>query len=206
MRRGDTDDKRLDVHYNTLEFQQSRRYLQGLPHSILAEKIILKSDRGDGPRAGFYTDDEKNGVPFIRTNNLEEHSLDLSDAKYITRYVHEKTLKRTIVGPGDLIIACTGDLGSASIIPANVKEANLNSALVRLEIDKTRITQEFFCCFFACAIARNQISFIGKGAAQHNLNIEEIGEVLIPLPPMENATRISFTTRRRAPSATEYVE
>ncbi len=144
--------------------------------------MILQSDRGDGPREGFYTDDEQNGVPFIRTNNLVEGALDLSDAKFITRYVHENTLKRTRVGPGDLILACTGDLGATTIIPETVKEANLNSALVRLEIDKTQITQEFFCDFLSCGLARKQISFIGKGAAQHNLNIGEIGEILLPLP------------------------
>ncbi|WP_392532911.1 restriction endonuclease subunit S [Nostoc sp. C117] len=150
--------------------------------------LIVSWNRGDGPRTGFYTDDEVNGVYFLRVNNLKEHSIDLLDVKYIHREVHEKTLQRTKVTRGDVIFAISGtkdNLGTVSIIPDFIQEANLNSALVRLDLDTNKVNKDFFCYFFDLNVARRQIQFIGKGAAQNNLNNEEISQIKIPLPPLE---------------------
>ncbi len=87
-----------------------------------------------------------------------------------------------------MIFAISGtkdNLGTVSILPSSIKEANLNSALVRLDLDTSKITKEFFSYFFDLNIARRQIEFIGKGAAQNNLNNEEISDIKIPLPPIE---------------------
>ncbi|MDJ0531800.1 MAG: restriction endonuclease subunit S [Xenococcaceae cyanobacterium MO_207.B15] len=102
--------------------------------------------------------------------------------------MHETTLQRAKVTAGDLIFAISGtkdNLGTVSILPSSIKEANLNSALVRLDLDTSKITKEFFSYFFDLNIARRQIEFIGKGAAQNNLNNEEISDIKIPLPPIE---------------------
>ena len=157
-------------------------------NSVFIGSLILSWNRGDGPRTGFYTDDINKGIYFLRVNNLKEHSIDLADVKYIYRKVHEKTLQRAKVTAGDLIFAISGtkdNLGTVSIIPSPIKEANLNSALVRLDLDESRITKEFFCYFFDLDIAKKQIEFIGKGVAQNNLNNEEISDIRIPLPPIE---------------------
>ncbi len=54
--------------------------------------LIKRWDRGDGPRDSYYTDDRENAVVFLRINNLQEHTVNYSDAKYITRQVHEHKL------------------------------------------------------------------------------------------------------------------
>lgn len=155
--------------------------------------MIESWDRGDGPREGFYTKDVENGVYFLRVNNLKSYSISLTDVKYINRIVHETTLKRTQVTAGDLVFAISGtkdNLGTVSIIPENIKEANLNSALVRLNLDETRIRKKFFCIFFDLRITRTQIDYIGKGAAQNNLNNSEISEILLPLPSLDEQDNI----------------
>lgn len=179
--------KRFDVNYNQPFFKNFIKQLRKSANLTELGTLIDSWDRGDGPRTGFYTDDEINGVAFLRVNNLKEHSIDISDVKYINREVHEKTLKRTQVTSGDLIFAVSGtkdNLGTVSVVPSNIKEANLNSALVRLNINEGLINKTFFCYFFDLNITRLQIEYIGKGAAQNNLNGDEIGEILIPLPPL----------------------
>jgi restriction endonuclease S subunit len=159
-----------------------------LGKSVPVGSLILSWNRGDGPRNGFYTDDEINGVYFLRVQNLKEHTIDLSEVKYIHRKVHEKTLERAQVTAGDLIFAISGtkdNLGTVSIVPEFIEEANLNSALVRLDLDERKVIQDFFCYFFDLSIAKRQIEFIGKGAAQNNLNNEEISQIKIPLPSLE---------------------
>lgn len=162
---------RLDPYFYKPVFAGLRNRLKKLKF-IPLDQVILSWNRGDGPRDGFYTDDKENGVIFLRVNNLKNHSIDIQDCKFIKRLVHEKTLKRAQVTTGDVVFAISGtkdNLGTVSIIPDSIKEANLNSAIVRIDLDDSKINKEFFCYLFDLEFVRNQIEFIGKGAAQNNL-------------------------------------
>lgn len=174
--------ERYDPYFYKGEFKILRDLLSDKNFGKVGD-IILSWNRGDGPRDGFYTDDIENGVYFLRVNNLKNNSIDLTDVKYINRSIHNTKLKRTQVKGGDLIFAISGtkdNLGTVSIIPEKIKEANLNSALVRLDLDLQKITKEFFCLLFDLKFIRTQIEFIGKGAAQNNLNNAEIKSIQIP--------------------------
>lgn len=180
--------KRFDPYYYMPEFKNLNNKLLKLDNVVSIGSIIKSWNRGDGPREGFYTEDSTNGIYFIRVNNLKNHTIVLDDIKYINRHIHETKLKRAQVTSGDVVFAISGtkdNLGTVSIIPENIKEANLNSALVKINLDERKILKEYFCYFFDLPIARMQIDFIGKGAAQNNLNNEEISEIFIPLPSME---------------------
>ena len=174
---------RIDAYYHKPLFTQLReKYKQkGFCH---LGTIITNWNRGDGPREGFYTEDAKNGVYFLRINNLTENTIDLTEVKYINRDVHEKTLKRSQVTAGDLIFAISGtkdNLGTVAIIPSYIKEANLNSALITLQLAEGKIDKNYFCLLFDMPFIRTQIDYIGKGAAQNNLNSQEIAQIQIPL-------------------------
>ncbi len=184
---------RIDPYYHRHSFSQFRSKLSKIKNIVRIGDLINEWNRGDGPRAGFYTEDKINGVYFLRVNNLKEHSVDLTDVKFINKIVHEKTLKRAKVTSGDLVFAISGtkdNLGTVSIIPENIKEANLNSAIVKLVLDENRINKKYFCYFFDLNSTRIQIDYIGKGAAQNNLNNDEISEIQIPLPSLESQNQI----------------
>ncbi|MFN5513926.1 MAG: N-6 DNA methylase [Cyanobacteriota bacterium] len=76
---------RIDPYYHKPHFLSVRNKLISNPLFHRIGKLILSWNRGDGPREGFYTDDVKNGVYFLRVNNLKEHTIDLEDVKYINR-------------------------------------------------------------------------------------------------------------------------
>ena len=184
---------RIDPYYYKPDFLSLRKKLEGNPSFERVGNLIKSWNRGDGPRDGFYTDDIQNGVYFLRVNNLKEHTIDVAEVKYITRFVHENTLKRAQVTSGDLVFAISGtkdNLGTVSIIPENILEANLNSALVKLELDWSIIDKKYFCYMFDLNITKIQIDFIGKGAAQNNLNNEEISQIHIFLPPINKQIEI----------------
>jgi restriction endonuclease S subunit len=185
-------DKAFLVNHSDLINRIDPCYYKGTFHN-LRKKLIAKNfvrlstfvdswNRGDGPRDGFYTENSKLGVYFLRVNNLQKHTIELEDVKYINRIIHETKLKRTQVTAGDVVFAISGtkdNLGTVSIIPNNIHEANLNSALVRFDLNK-RIDKKFFCILFDLNFVRTQIEFTGKGAAQNNLNNDEISSFLLP--------------------------
>ena len=176
---------RWDPYYH-IPYYSSQRTNYIAKKFIPISQIMLDWNRGDGPREGFYTDDKDNGIYFIRINNLRNHTVILDDIKYINRIIHETKLKRAQVTSGDLVFAISGtkdNLGTVAIIPDNIKEANLNSAIVKLQIDESVINKRYFCYLFDLDLVRQQIEYIGKGAAQNNLNRDEVGQILIPNNP-----------------------
>lgn len=178
---------RYDPYYYSTEFIELKKQLQKV-YSVHIGSIIESWNRGDGPREGYYTENKEMGVPFIRINNLSNHSVTMKDIKYINREIHNTKLKRTQISPNDLIFAISGtkdNLGTVSIVPDTIKEANLNSALVKLNLSQDKVIPMYFCYLFDLNIIRKQINYIGKGAAQNNLNNDEISEIIIPLPSKE---------------------
>ena len=172
---------RIDPYYYKGTFHNLRKWLIA-KNFVRLSTFVDSWNRGDGPRDGFYTENSKLGVYFLRVNNLQKHTIELEDVKYINRIIHEKKLKRTQVTAGDVVFAISGtkdNLGTVSIIPNNIHEANLNSALVRFDLNK-RIDKKFFCILFDLNFVRTQIEFTGKGAAQNNLNNDEISSFLLP--------------------------
>ncbi|MEG9532797.1 restriction endonuclease subunit S [Mannheimia indoligenes] len=172
--------ERLDPFFHKNEYIELRKSFTDKGFKPLSD-IINSWDRGDGPRDGFYTDN-KNEIFFLRVQNLKENSIDLTDVKFIYRHIHNTKLLRSQVKPGDIVLAISGtknNLGTISIIPNNIKEANLNSALVKLSIDKN-INKDFFCLLFDLDFVRTQIDFIGKGAAQNNINYQEFSSIKVP--------------------------
>ena len=85
---------RYDPYYYSVEFIELKKQLQKV-HSVHIGSIIESWNRGDGPREGYYTENKEMGVPFIRINNLSNHSVTMKDIKYITREIHNTKLKRT---------------------------------------------------------------------------------------------------------------
>ncbi|MBI2632782.1 MAG: hypothetical protein HYW78_00105, partial [Parcubacteria group bacterium] len=75
-----------------------------------------------GPCDKFYTSKDK-GIPMIRTGNLKENYLDITDLKYVTKEFHEKN-KKSQLRFGDLLIARHGTNGQAALVPKNLGQSN----------------------------------------------------------------------------------
>lgn len=180
--------ERWDSYFYKPEFHDFRKYLKSIG-CVFLKNYIDSWNRGDGPRDGYYSeslDDDR--VPFIRVNNLKNHTIDKTNIKFIHRNIHNTKLKRTQVTSGDLIFAISGtkdNLGTLAIIPEGLKDANLNSALVRLDLSE-ELDKFFLCILFELNFVRKQIDIIGKGAAQNNLNNKEIGSIQIPKLSLES--------------------
>jgi type I restriction enzyme S subunit len=56
------------------------------------------------------------GVPFLRSLNVEPFSIKTDDLKYITRNFHARLGKSTLK-PGDVVIVRTGKPGACSVVP-----------------------------------------------------------------------------------------
>lgn len=128
----------------------------------------------------FYTDSI--GVPMLRTTNVKEGKLDLSNLKYITREFHEKNMKSQVF-ENDLLVSRHGENGEACLV-RNLKEANcLNTVIIRC--NKDIFLPDFFETSFNSLIVRKQIQRTTAGGVQGVVNTGEIAKVKIIIPSLE---------------------
>lgn len=134
----------------------------------------------------YYTDES--GIPMIRTTNVREGRLDLSNLKYVTREFHEKN-KKSQLKQNDLLVARHGENGEACLF-RGLGEANCLSCVI-IRPDPELWAPEFFEIAFNFSIVRNQIARSTGGGVQTVVNTSEIGKVLIPVPSIQEQSRIT---------------
>ncbi len=127
----------------------------------------------------FYTEKEV-GIIMLRTGNLQDGKLDLSDLKYVSKKFHLKN-KKSQLAPCDLIIARHGSSGQSVLIPDNFEEANcLNIVIVRA--NKEYFIPKFLNYLFNCHLIKRQIDRNKAGSTQEVINTKEIAKTLFPCP------------------------
>lgn len=141
---------RLDVFYYQPEFIELERKIKKHSSKTLGDFIINLSG-GATPEKDeaekYYTDSPKNGVPFLRVQNVTENGLSLDDCKFINFDTHSGMLKRSQVKEGDLITKITGvgRMAVSTVAPAGF-DGNINQHLVAIKTDSCQ-TSEVLAAF-----------------------------------------------------------
>ena len=99
-----------------------------------------------------YYSDIKNGVPFLRVQNVTEWGLDLSDVKYINKETHNGLLKRSQVFENDLLVTITGRIASAAVAPKGF-EGNINQHSVVIKTESKEVS-EILAAYLNCSVGQ----------------------------------------------------
>ena len=147
---------------------------------------------GSTPRSGgdAYTEDIKIGVPFIRITNLKNDTILLDEVLYIKREIHETSLKRTQLNPGDLLLSMAGTIGLTVIVPEFVVEGNINQALAKIVL-KSEFNKLYVKEILNSKIGKIQTDRLSRPSVQANINFDEIGSLKIPIPPLSKQQEIA---------------
>jgi len=129
-----------------------------------------------GPCEQHYTNE--NGIPMLRTTNIQNGSLDLTNLKYVTKEFHEQNKKSQLV-ENDLIIARHGESGSTALVHGLSNANCLNIVVARPESKK--ILPKYLQ-FVMNSITKTQLGFEKFGGVQGVVNTEDIGNVTIIFP------------------------
>lgn len=112
----------------------------------------------------------------------------INDDPYWMRYfiTEEKynELKAFTAKPGDLLISCSGvTLGRITEIPDDTEKGIINQALLKINLDKRLISNDYFKYLFRSPYMQKNIFDMAWGAAQPNMvGVEELKKIVIPLP------------------------
>ena len=133
---------RLDAKFYSLQdfFDNSSSfdYINFIPFGDIIKGIT------DGEHAGQTF--VKKGILFLKNSSIKDFDISLDDGFYISEEKHKK-LQRSALKPEDILLTTIGHLGSASIVPQDFGEANMNQNFVKIEIDKSIISPYYIVAY-----------------------------------------------------------
>ncbi len=183
--------KRLDVHYNIPYHKvlfQKLKDLNGKRISELSERIFS----GVTPLSGSDAYVQKGeGIPFYRSGEItKDGSVPKAPKLYLDKDVHHKKMKGSKLKKDDVLIAIVGaTIGSVGVYHF-AHEANINQAIAGVRLKKEiSINPQYLSAYLKSEIGQNVLNAISRPVARANINLEEVGEIIVPLPPrpLQNA-------------------
>jgi type I restriction enzyme S subunit len=135
------------------------------------------------------------GVPFLLGRNVRDGWIELSNVNYMSEE-NSRRLESSRLKAGDVVVVRAGYPGRAAVISAELDGANCASILILRH--PTLARPEFLAAFFNSLLGRAQVKIAQYGAAQEQINVGDVVNFVMPVPPIseqqEIAARISATT------------
>jgi len=109
---------------------------------------------------------------------------------YITKEKFDELRKFEIL-PGDILITCAGTLGKIAIVPEGIERGIINSVLMRIRLNNSKILTKYFLYFFQSPEVQMRIFSKSIGATIKNLfATKNLRMFKIPLPPLKIQKKI----------------
>jgi type I restriction enzyme S subunit len=102
---------------------------------------------------------------------------------YISSEVHNQ-LPKSKLKRNDVLLSMAGTIGISTIFD-EVFEANSKQAIAKIRLSITEIDTKFLSIFLNSKLGFLQSLRISNGGVQANINLSEIGTIIVPKPPLE---------------------
>ncbi|MFW0880575.1 restriction endonuclease subunit S [Cronobacter dublinensis] len=126
------------------------------------------------------------GVPFVNAGHLLNGKIDEKEMTFI-KESHFETLHSGKFLPGDILFCLRGSLGKSALV-GNISGA-IASSLVIVRVYPL-VNNKYVHFYFDSPISYQFIKKYDNGTAQPNLAANDLARFLIPVPPVDEQTRI----------------
>ena len=151
-------------------------------------ELTTRIGSGSTPRGGKSAYEEK-GIPFLRSQNIWNHGLELEEVVYISDDTHQK-MSNTVVEPNDILLNITGaSLGRCTVYPEGIGEANVSQhvSIIRPTDSGTRFYLHLCILspYTQSLVWDRQVGMAREGLSKKVLELFEL-----PIPPLAEQHRI----------------
>ncbi|MDW8516498.1 restriction endonuclease subunit S [Priestia flexa] len=130
----------------------------------------------------------KGDINFIKVENIDSISGEISITSKVSNKEHEGYLKRSQLENGDILFSIAGTLGRVTVVKKNILPANTNQALaiIRLKEGNTN----FITTYLKGKAVDDYIRKNPTVGAQPNLSLQQMGNLIIDYPSNQEQTKI----------------
>lgn len=132
-----------------------------------------------------------NGINYIRSEMITNAKYIASNGMlYISDETHEK-LKRSQLKKDDILFSMAGVyLGKTAILREKDVPANTNQAVALIRIAPSKCNLEYVYYFLNLSETVTKVNSVSGQAAQPNINLKQIGNIEIVIPPRNTQNKI----------------
>ena len=134
-----------------------------------------------------------NGVPVLRSTNVRESGVDLSDIVFMSEKSNQAHAK-SILKAGDVVTVRTGAPGTTCVIPESLNGCNCVDIIISRPSDK--VLPAFLALWINSPFGREQVSRVQAGLAQQHFNVGELQRLLVGLPKRPEQLQILDVMRQ----------
>jgi type I restriction enzyme, S subunit len=179
--------ERADPGYAIAAIEVNQRYSLSAYPLIRLGDLLLRAQYGSSVRPQATGD-----VRVVRMNNLVDGRLDLADHKWLT--LDPADIERYLLEPGDVLFNRTNSkerVGKSAVF-SDEGSWVFASYLIRMSVNRERVTPEFLATFLSSPSGRLQIDRDSRQIiGMANVNSAELRRFQIPLPPLNEQRRLS---------------
>lgn len=161
---------------------------------VNAEDVCDFITKGTTPKGSDILESDTGGlIPFLKVYNLSFDGRLLFSEKpqYISTVVHNTSLARSKVYPGDVLMNIVGPpLGKFCLIPDEYTQCNINQAMAIFRA-KSKILPQYLLYALMRPITLQPFLDSAVGIRQQNLSLKQCRELKIPLPPLTLQTQFA---------------
>jgi type I restriction enzyme, S subunit len=137
-----------------------------------------------GPMVSEYV---PNGIPFLRSLNVEPYRINCVELMYISESFHQR-IKKSALAPGDVVIVRTGKPGTAAVIPDTLPISNCSDLVI---VRPGAQLDSRFLAYYINSVAQHHISAYTVGAVQQHFNVGSAKDLKLMLPPLDQQRAIA---------------
>lgn len=149
--------------------------------------ITSKIGSGKTPSGGAEAYVEA-GTPLIRSQNVHDNMVDLSDVVFIDDETN-KTMENSVVSTDDVLLNITGASIGRSAVYKGTEPANVNQHVCIIR-PVQGYYPDFIQLHISSANGQKQIDYSQAGGAREGLNFQQIGKFKFAFPSYEEQAKI----------------
>ncbi len=128
------------------------------------------------------------GIPTLRSSDVRWLHIDLSSVKRINPEIANR-YQRTFLHGGEVLVTVRGSLGGVACVPTTCKGFNV-SREVAVVAPVPEINAEWLTYVIGSPKIQNVLTAVARGVAYTGVNIEDLKQIAIPVPPVSEQARI----------------
>jgi type I restriction enzyme, S subunit len=163
-----------------------------IPEDWTIEKLMdissLMTNGFVGVASPFYSESEKDSVPYLMSNNIRANRIDLTKLVRITNEFHQQNQK-SVLQEGDLLTVQSGHIGTSCVVPREFEGANCHALIITRFSDK-RVNPYFVSYYLNSQVGMRRLKTIFVGSTVPHINVKDFKKFAIPIPTVEEQNRI----------------
>jgi type I restriction enzyme S subunit len=128
------------------------------------------------------------GVPTLRTSDVRWLRIDEAGVKRISPEIASQYGRTCLVG-GELLVNVRGTLGGVAVVPRHMRGWNVSREVAVVPVEP-RLCAEYLSLAIGSAWSQRWLTGVTRGVAYVGINIEDLRELPLPIPPVEEQREI----------------